>query len=105
MKLNAMSPIGYAIVTIIIIGFGMIISAPMLISNKNEETPSQSPSYNQSNDNIEEVERRLNARIDEISNDKYICTIEGGLNDDGIVVPIDSNNPPAKFVFVCEYKK
>jgi len=67
---------------------------------------------------IVELERRFNRRLDDIErrtnqnqiyskqiSDKYICSIEGGLNEDGVVVPIDPENPPAKFVFACEYRR
>lgn len=116
---SAMSPMGYAIATIILVGVGMIISAPMIIEKNSGGThpqPNQeyeNREYSSSNDyEIREMERRLNARIDSLESnggrtysDKYICSIEGGLDDGGVVVPIDPNNPPAKFVFSCEYKK
>jgi len=113
-KKYGMSPIGYAIVTVILVGLGMIISAPMLNEKLNTGKTTgddmvERPSRSYSNDELAELENRLNAKINAISeksySDKYICSIEGGLNDDGVVVPINPSNPPAKFVFSCEYKK
>ena len=114
---NAMSAIGYAIVTVILIAFGMIISAPMITekyqSNNRavEKTYNNNSNYNNNYD-VRSLEDRINSlssRIDSLSSksvsDKYVCSIEGGLNEDGVVVPIDPNNPPAKFIFSCEYRK
>ena len=134
-----LSPMGYAIAFILLVAFIMLVSSPVLIKNyKNtiQTSPDTPPipadtytpndrgrDFNSadkasgSND-IAELERRLNDRLDEIErsgsnrnhyensiSDKYICSIEGGLNEDGVVVPIDPNNPPAKFVFACEYRQ
>lgn len=124
----ALSPIGYAIVTIIIIAIGMIVSAPYIIEqNHSKEEPSE-PQNNEINykrdynrdenmsntDVMYEMERRINDRLEtlerkqsdkKIISDKYVCSIEGGISEDGVVIPIDPQNPPAKFVFACEYKK
>ena len=110
----------------------MIISAPMMVEKYNGNNNSEKSSYSQkyeedysrrdydnhgSNgtyDEIKALENRLNSRIDSLSqnmnnsgttiSNKYICTIEGGLDVNGIVVPINTSNPPAKFVFACEYR-
>lgn len=121
MDKKGLSPVGYGIVAILIIAFVMIISTPLIIEQNKDHTVSQNEkkhiedvadSQNYSSDRISELEDRLNNRISNIENkiqnystDKYICSIEGGLNEDGIVVPIDPSNPPAKFVFSCEYRK
>lgn len=129
------SPVGYAIILILFVAFVMIFSSPMVVRNYKDANSSNSETtytsqtklpevneYNESdkkNDNyIAEVERRLNDRLDDIErrtsqnqiygpqiSDKYICSIEGGLDEDGVVVPINPDNPPAKFVFACEYRR
>lgn len=74
---------------------------------------------------IMELERHLNSRIDNVEmrqnellknaenksdvQDAYICSIEGFLDSDNNVVPLDSQHAPGdlksqKFVFVCQYK-
>ena len=74
---------------------------------------------------IMELEGRLNARIDNVEmrqnellknaenksdvKDAYICSIEGFLDSDNNVVPLDSSQASRdlksqKFVFVCQYK-
>lgn len=74
---------------------------------------------------IMELESRLNARIDNVEmrqnellknaenksdvKDAYICSIEGFLDSDNNVVPLDSPQASSdlksqKFVFVCQYK-
>lgn len=67
-----------------------------------------------SRNELNDLESRINHKIDSISmpantteniTDKYICSIEGGVDADGNVVPINSNNPPSKIVFVCEYRR
>ena len=139
-KKTAMSPMGYAIVTVILIAIGMIITAPMIIENQNKDNHEQNYNKNKIERKIEEeisqedydrsesrnsyyedalreLENRLNNKIENLSrnteknskivvSDKYICSIEGGYDEQsGVVVPINPENPPAKFVFVCEYKK
>ena len=131
-KRKGMSVFGYAIVVVILIAVGMIISAPFVIEqNKSSQDIDNMNSHRQEEQNIEtrsteldmpnkrdfvnrselhDMESRLYQRIDEIErksmrrdnySDKYICSIEGGLNESGVVVPIDPNNPPKKFVFSC----
>lgn len=59
---------------------------------------------------INRIERQLSDRISNLEqkrqkpSNKYVCTIEGKLDDSGIVVPIStSDDISKKFVFVCEY--
>ena len=121
-KKSAMSAMGYAIISIIILGVGMIISAPMLVNNvKEDKSQSDFKSFEReeiSNDNAEvrELENRLTARIDDMERrqanpqrdslrDKYVCTIEGNLDENGNIVPTDSPYKTEKFVFVCEYRR
>ena len=114
---SAISPLGYSIAIVIVLGLVMILSAPLIVQNnitKNikTETISEENSYNERyNDDISD--RRLDDRVGPLENksrrqtkinDKYVCKIEGGL-EDGIIVPINPNNPPAKFIFSCEYFK
>lgn len=121
-KKSAMSAMGYAIISIIILGVVMIISAPMLVNNvKEDKSQSDFKSFEReeiSNDNAEvrELENRLTARIDDLERrqanaqrdnlrDKYVCTIEGNLDENGNIVPTDSLYKTEKFVFVCEYRR
>ena len=131
-----LSPIGYAIVFVLLLAVIMLVSSPVIFENykgepgsnsksQSEKTKQYAPEQNDRNyrfsggdrdDEISDLERRLNDRLDAIERsngnsryentvtDKYICSIEGGLDESGVVVPIDPNNPPAKFVFACEYR-
>lgn len=145
---KAMSTIGYAIVSVIILGVIMIISAPMIIdSNKNKNNPNNPPNqeessnyepYSSDNSNInvveemQNIESRLNSRISDIEarqnnqpqqnysnnyssnnnseiTNKYICTMEGTLDKDNNVIPLNSQQPSTslqnqKIVFVCEFR-
>ena len=161
-KLLGMSNLGYAIILVIIIAIGMIISTPMIINNTKSNVNKQDidrqrdngvPPYEdrkedydhndsennhdynsrESNDNqnyasysvVRDIEQRLNSRIDSLeikqnefinniqtksnSADKYVCSVEGRLDPDNNVVPIDHQQTSAdlksqKFVFVCQYK-
>lgn len=81
---------------------------------------------NVSEDIYEEVrilERRVNAKVDSLDarqremfekmnntssvSNKYVCTIEGSLDANNNVVPIDNSTDirNQKFVFVCEYRQ
>ncbi len=141
-----LSVLGYAIVLVIILGVVMIISAPMMADkykNENKEnnndrfetSSSRNELYNDRgnpfetesrlmdiSNEIREVERRLNMRIDEISqtqgdydsdlqeeeiSDKYICTIEGVKDEYGntVLITPETDISSQKIVFVCEYKR
>ena len=72
---------------------------------------------------VRNIERRINDRIDNLElrqremqnkqtnsasvSNKYVCTIEGSLDANNNVVPLDAQNSAdiksQKFVFVCEY--
>lgn len=123
-KKSAMSAMGYAIVSVIILGLIMIISAPMLVTNVKEEEKTSEPvtEYNkepEQNDysELRMLEERLTSRIDDLERsqannqgqntvtDKYICSIEGKLNENGDVVPLDGSDSGEKIVFVCEYRR
>lgn len=121
MKLRAISVIGYLIITVIIAAILMIISAPYLLDNSSSENAQKSADKNNKGgfDNyvldVSEIENRINkkfevleTRINEISNnqkssDKYTCTIEGAVDNDGNIVPVENVSGNKKFVFVCEY--
>lgn len=111
----AMSALGYAIVLIIILGIVMIISAPMLVDKySDKKAPQTVEQYNSTQDTLYDLETRLNARMDDLErrqnnqnsnvSNKYVCTIDGSLDENGTVVPTDSSFATQKFVFVCEYK-
>lgn len=117
--MNKMSGMGFAIVMVILIGIGMIISAPTLIDNGSKNNnDNQQTQTEDLNIKLQEFENRINERLnnierngsqtnynspDSISN-KYVCTIEGNVDENGVVVQVDSSNNYSKFVFVCEYR-
>lgn len=141
---KAMTTMGYAIVSVIVLGIIMIISAPMIInSNKNknnadnQEYQEDRRDYDQySSDNrsvdvvaeMQNIESRLNSRINDIETrqnnqsqqnysnnnnstvtNKYVCSMEGTLDRDNNVIPLDTQQPSTslqnqKIVFVCEYR-
>jgi hypothetical protein len=115
-KSNAMSPIGYVIALIIFIGVGMIISAPFIADNSdnNKELENINRNYERSYNNFSDLEANINRRLDNIENrlnsmtktnsNKYTCTIEGTVDENGNIAPIENVSGNQKFVFVCEYK-
>lgn len=119
-KFSAMSPIGYAIIFVIILAVAMIASAPMLVNNvKNEKVPEPAKTYEEKDNSSElrRIEEYLSSRIDNLErrqenqrnqdtvSDKFICSIEGTLDNDGNVVPTTNIDKYDKIVFVCEYKR
>lgn len=115
-KKSAMSAMGYAIVSVIILGIVMIVSAPMLVPNVKEEEKQPEPVREYQNDysELKMLEERLTSRIADLerrqvnqnnATDKYICSIEGKLSESGDVVPFDSPEGNEKIVFVCEYRR
>ena len=109
-KKYAISALGYAIVGVIMIALAMIISTPMMI-NKYKEKPKQEPvieiSSSEMLEKIESMESRLNSKIDNLEqpeSNRYICKIEGYIDEFGNTVSIEDNRDYEKFVFVCEYK-
>lgn len=131
-KRLAMSAMGYGIVSVIILGIIMIISAPMLVNNTKKEK-AQTPNENIERVNpenpdyagrgyepseLQNLEERLNARIENLENrqssqptstetstNKYICTMEGSLDASGEVIPLETPNRTDKIVFVCQYNQ
>ncbi len=119
-KKSAMSAMGYAIVSVIILGIVMIVSAPMLVTSVKEERPAE-PVQNQVQEAVTQnyselmsLEQRLSSRIDDLErrqvnqntvSDKYICSIEGKLSESGDVVPFEAPDRSEKIVFVCEYRR
>lgn len=118
---SAISTVGYAIVSVIVFGVVMIISAPMFVNNiKGEKTKSKRNLYElqvpEALSRLNELETRLSERIDNLEQrqqdlsqqsnaaNRYVCTIEGSVDETGNLVPIDSPNKTEKIVFVCEYK-
>lgn len=129
-KKFAMSAMGYGIVSVIVLGIIMIISAPMIVNNSKREktqTPNENienidpqPPANTSNNfdysELQNLEERLNARIDSLetrqnsqpapsSSNNYLCTMEGALDASGEVIPLESPNRTDKIVFVCQYNQ
>lgn len=161
-KRNAMSNMGYAIISVIVLGVIMIISTPMIIDsykvgNKdNSQNPSEESQniderrardredYNNSIGNVTErdildmsnkikrIESDFDLRIRELErnqrealgnnssgqtqgseremSDKFVCTIEGNLDAEGNIIPLDSKSVmqsgrKQKIVFVCDYKE
>lgn len=127
-KKFAMSAMGYGIVSVIVLGIIMIISAPMIVNNSKKEKPqipdenieniNHQPPANTSNNfdysELQSLEERLNARIDSLetrqnsqpapsSSNNYLCTMEGALDASGEVIPLESPNRTDKIVFVCQY--
>lgn len=93
--------------------------------NKDDFSKNYSNSSMNVSEDILDLERRLNSRVDNIEQrqnelkrnlenksdvkDAYICSIEGFLDSDNNVVPVDSPQASSdlksqKFVFVCQYK-
>lgn len=115
-KKSAMSPMGYAIVSMIVLGIVMIFSAPMFVTNVKEENlskPVKNSEREKINRDVSELrllEERLTSRIDDLerrqsdrqSSNKYVCSIEGKLDESGDVVPIGGSEKGEKIVFVCE---
>lgn len=133
---TAMSAIGYAICTVIILGIIMIVSAPMMVdkynadknsqTNRNFQPQVQEQMYNNANnsDNFYSLQETLNqvsSRLDSLERNqasqgsqgnqsvaqgtnRYICSMEGYLDNNGEVVPIDNPNRTEKIVFVCDYR-
>ena len=115
---SAMTPMGYVIALVIFIGIGMIISAPFIVDssgNNGKEPEDINRNYERSFNNLADFETRINSRIENIENrlnsvqknnsksNKYTCTIEGKVDENGNIVPIDNVSGNKKFVFVCEY--
>lgn len=85
---QAMSAIGYAIVVVILVGVGMIISAPMMVDNYQKDTKTPKGDLNS---RMYDLEMRVN-NLENANSDKYVCQKR---NDD-----YDSD----RFIFVCEYR-
>lgn len=106
------------------------VSSPVPSSS----VPSSNGDYNMSEQNYADIsselrhmEQRFESRINDIErnqqeimnnahnsnssvSDRYVCSIEGYLNENNDVVPIDNQTTSQdisnkKFVFVCEYKQ
>lgn len=121
-KKLAMSLLGYAIVLVIVLAIVMTASAPFLLNNFENnsekdrkriepERELEQPMINLTEE-IRRIERQLSDRVDNLErrqqtvSDKYVCTIEGKLDDNGVVVPVNTQSDNLKkFVFVCEYFK
>lgn len=101
-------------------------SEPQEYYNNSSSRPVKSSSGNESDylyEEVRNIERRMSVRIDNIDNklrdlqnsgsnsvsDKYVCTIEGSLDANNNVVPLDAQSSSdiktQKFVFVCEYRE
>lgn len=159
-KRNAMSNMGYAIISVIVLGVIMIISTPMIIDSYKvgNKDNSQNPSdyqnreerhvrgrddYNSDinvterdmfdlTEKIRNIEVEFEGRISELErnqremagnnsskqsqssekeiSDKFVCTIEGNLDAEGNLIPLDSksvmkSDKKQKIVFVCDYKE
>lgn len=119
---SAMSNMGYAIVSVIVLGIIMIISAPMFVTSAKKEQPEPISNYEReeirSDDSeLRLLEERLTSRIDDLerrqsdarnnssTSNKYVCSIEGKVDENGDVVPLDDSERGEKIVFVCEYRQ
>ena len=108
---NAMSTMGYAIVLVIILGVVMILSAPMMMSKYKGDKKS-SDEYSKKdrmNSRFNDIEARQSQKSSSPTiTDKYVCSIEGNVDSDGNVTPVDNMNMDEvkrrKIVFVCEYR-
>lgn len=101
-------------------------SEPQEYYNNSSSRPVKSSGGNESDylyEEVRNIERRMSVRIDNIDNklrdlqnsssnsvsDKYVCTIEGSLDANNNVVPLDAQSSSdiktQKFVFVCEYRE
>lgn len=118
----ALSATGFAIIIFILLGVAMIVSAPSFIDNSSKENEQKfsEQRLNEQNDFItrlqnfeNQINQRLNAIEDNVNSinnnqsnisNKYICTIEGNVDEDGNIVKVNSQSGLTKFVFVCEYK-
>ena len=85
---QGMSAIGYAIVVVILVGVGMIISAPMMVDNyKNDEkTPKGGLA-----DRVSNLEMRVN-NLEDLHSEKYVC------------VQREQFDGGKRFVLDCVYK-
>lgn len=118
--MNKMSGMGFAIVIVILIGLGMIISAPTLLDNSSDKENANSEKF-QAEDlstKLQNFENKINERLNNMEmnyrnsqannnqyvTNKYICEIQGYVDENGNVIKPDSRNGLSKFVFVCEYK-
>lgn len=123
---NALSVLGYIIILVIILGFMMIASAPVLVGKystqyqenhkENNRVNNQIPnrqeqikkqlSYDTNREYMREIEH-LRSRIDTLEDnvsDRYICKIEGYTDADGNELSLSQRDYAQKFIFVCEYK-
>ena len=106
---------GYLIALVIIFGVVMIVSAPLLVDNSDKTEVINQPN-NIIPSEMSNIETRLNEKFSELENrmdaiqnsfstsNKYVCTIEGKLDENGNTVSVDDISQSKKFVFVCEYK-
>jgi len=123
-KKNGLSLMGFAIAVFIMIGFTAIIVAPSFLDESNKSTKSKTTQENFEENVISEVrniENNINSRINMLENriseireelnkndtvkNKYVCTIEGGVNESGDIVPTTQARDSKKFIFSCEYKE
>lgn len=123
-KKYGLSLMGFAIAVFIMIGFTAILVAPSFLDetkqSENKKTPQQSFEENVISE-VRNIENSLNSRLDILENkisetradlnqvntvrNKYVCTIEGGVNSSGDIVPTNQARDSKKFIFSCEYKE
>ena len=120
-KKYGMSVVGFAIVVVIMLGLVMIISAPSFVSQDNGKNDENKNSNNQTDVyfQIQEIENRLNSRIDSLENnvnsleerktsaslkDKYVCTMQSRNDENDDTVQNNTGGNSKKFIFECEYK-
>ena len=113
-KKSAMSAMGYAIVSVIVLALVMIISAPMLVNNGKEVKNTNSEPVvqyeTQDDSQLKSIEERLSSRIDNLErretvSNRYVCSIEGKVDENGEVITVECSGSSGNFVFVCEYKQ
>ena len=108
-KRNAISALGYGIIAVIMVAMGIIISTPMMANKYKDKQhePAIELSSTELLEKMQNMESRINSRIDSLEqpdSNRYVCKIEGYIDEFGNTVSIEENQNYDKFVFVCEYK-
>ncbi|MFI3300780.1 MAG: hypothetical protein R3Y28_05100 [Candidatus Gastranaerophilales bacterium] len=142
-KKNAVSFLGFTLIMFIILGVIMVFSAPVLKNrildenskqvegdveieqsrsrnrneNRDESIGNSREIYELKNEILEEVDYRIKQASesqDEEVSDRYVCSIEGYVDDSGRPISINSdsrndiqrlkNSGKKRFVFICEYR-
>ena len=116
-KYKGISAIGFLTALIIVVGVVMVLSAPFMVNNRSEKVKDNNTDKSKSlpdlnfeteiNNKLSAIDTRINAIENKFSkqhSNRYVCSIEGKVDDNGNIVPVDNISGSNKFVFVCEYK-